>query len=191
MEKFNEISGDILASQAMEKFNEIFGSIIAEPFVWGLLVGLVLVVLMWRSMRKDKVHLRGEIARLRVEADGLTKHLNTQLKINAKGNEALEKQLDKLKDQNENLRVTLSAAQQKPGKAEMRRLDVMEAAVTSMRESAPGFAQAWERAMRDSEIEQGEVEGGFRKLIRKVVPSFRSTTPALEHNPDSDDDGSK
>lgn len=161
--------------------------VMAQPFVWGLLVGFVLILLLWRSMRKDKVHLRGEVARLREEKDELTRHLNTQLKINAKGNELLEKQLEDLKVQNENLRVNLNAAQQKPGKAEMRRLDVMEAAVTAMRESAPGFAPAWERAMRESENEQVEAEGGFKKLMRKVVPSFRAT-PAIGHSADVDDE---
>lgn len=161
-----------------------------QPFVWGLLVGFVLVLLLWRSMRKDKVYLRGEVSRLKNEKDELTKHLNTQLKINAKGNEIVERKVDELKEQNENLRVSLNTAQQKPGKAELRRLDVMEAAVTAMRESAPGFAQAWERAMREAEDEQVEVEGGFRKLIRKVVPSFRAT-PAIGHSGDSDIDDEK
>lgn len=164
---------------------EIFMEVMAQPFVWGLLVGLVLILLLWRSMRKDKVHLRGEVARLKEEKDELTKHLNTQLKINAKGNEVLEKQLEEIKEQNETLRVNLHAAQQKPGKAEMRRLDVMEAAVSAMRESAPGFAPAWERAMREAENEQEEAEGGLKKLMRKVVPSFR-TTPAIGHSEDED-----
>lgn len=154
---------------------DLFVQMMSQPFTWGLLIGLALVIWLWLSMRKDKVHLRKELERVKEEKDDLTRHLNTQLKINAKGNETLEKQLEELKEQNENLRHNLSSCQQKAGKAELRRLEVMEAAVSAMRENAPGFAPAWERAMREAENEQEAAEGGLKKLMRKVVPSFRVT----------------
>ena len=86
----------------------------------------------------------------------------------------LQSQLDELKEQNETLRVNLSTVQQKPGKAELRKLEVTEIAVSVMREQAPGFAPAWEKALREAEDDQVAAEGGLKKLIRKVVPSFRS-----------------
>lgn len=152
--------------------------IISEPFTWGLVVGLFLLVMVWKLMRKDIVMLRGEKKRLQEENKDLQSHLNTQLKINAKGNEELQNQLDELRDQNENLRSNLNVARQKPGRAELRHLQVMEAAVSVMREQAPGFAPAWEKAMRDAEAEQQAAEGGLKKLMRKVLPSSKST-PAI------------
>ncbi|MGB2010236.1 MAG: hypothetical protein ACPHYF_01795, partial [Akkermansiaceae bacterium] len=59
--------------------------IISEPFTWGLVVGLFLLVMVWKLMRKDIVMLRGEKKRLQEENKDLQSHLNTQLKINAKG----------------------------------------------------------------------------------------------------------
>ncbi len=149
--------------------------ILSQPFTWGLLLGLGLVVFVWRSGAKDKKFLKTELKRVKEENGELQGHLNTQLKINAKGNELLQNQLDELKEQNETLRVNLSTVQQKPGKAELRRLEVTEAAISVMREQAPGFAPAWEKALRESEDDYVAAEGGLKKLMRKVVPSFRST----------------
>lgn len=149
--------------------------ILSHPFSWGLLLGLGLVIFVWRSGAKDRKFLKAELKRIKEENSELQGHLNTQLKINAKGNELLQNQLDELREQNETLRVNLSTVQQKPGKAELRRLEVTEAAISVMREQAPGFAQAWEKALRESEDDYVAAEGGLKKLMRKVVPSFRAT----------------
>lgn len=69
-------------------------------------------------------------------------------------------------------------AKQKPGRAELRHLQMMESAVSVMREQAPGFAPAWEKAMRDAEAAELAAEGGLKKLIRKVLPTSKST-PAI------------
>ena len=75
------------------------------------------------------------------------------------------------KEQNENLRVNIAALQQRPGRAEARQLQILETAVARMREQAPGFAQAWELAVRQATADQDAAESGFTKLIRKVLPS--------------------
>ena len=106
--------------------------IISEPFTWGLLVGIFLVVMTWRVMRKDIVMLRGEKKRLEAEVKELQGHLNTQLKIKASGNEQIQNQLEELREQNETLRGNLNVAKQKPGRAELRHLQIMEAAVLSV-----------------------------------------------------------
>jgi len=152
--------------------------IISEPFTWGLVVGLFLLVMVWRLMRKDISMLRSEKKRLQEENKELQGHLNTQLKINAKGNDQLEADLIELREQNENLRSNLNVAKQTPGRAELRHLQMMENAVSVMREQAPGFAPAWEKAMRDAEAAELAAEGGLKKLIRKVLPTSKSA-PAI------------
>jgi len=108
-------------------------------------------------------------------------HLNTQLKINASGNDTLQKELEQLRSQNETLRINLAAVQQKPGKAEMRHLQITEAAVRAMREQAPGFAAAWERAMRDAEQHAEQQDSGLMKIMRKVIPTLGTTkTKSIE-----------
>ena len=166
---------------------EFLTNIISEPFTWGLAVGLILLFLSWNSGRKDKKHLKNELKRITKENTDLQTHLGTQLKINAKGNETLQGQLDEMRQQNETLRVNIQTLQQKPGKVEQRKLEVMEIAVSNMREQAPGFAAAWEKSLRSAEEDLQAAEGGLKKLIHKIVPGFRST-PAIATSKDQDAD---
>jgi hypothetical protein len=108
----------------------------------------------------------------------LQSHLNTQLKINASGNEALQAELKALKLQNETLRVNNSSLQQKPGRAEQRQLQVYEIAIRMMREQAPGFAPAWEKALRQGETEVDAAESGLVKLVRRVIPGLGNSSSA-------------
>ncbi len=153
--------------------------ILKQPFTWGLVLGLFLMSMIWQSMRKDISLLKDEKKRLSEDNKELQTHLNTQLKINAKGNEQLQGQLDDLREQNENLRANAAVLKQKAGRAELRQLHMMESAVSTMREQAPGFAPAWEKAMRDAEAAEEAAEGGLKKLMRRVLPGAK-TTPAIE-----------
>lgn len=152
--------------------------VLSQPFTWGLVLGLFMLVMTWRVMHKDVAMLKSDNKRLQEENRELQSHLSTQLKINATGSAQLEKQLEELKEQNENLRVNLSTAQQKPGRAERRQLDILETAASSMREQAPGFAPAWEKALRDAEAHQNDADSGLKKLMRRVMPS-RKTSPVI------------
>lgn len=152
--------------------------IIKERFTWGLTVGLILLFLSWNSGRKDKKYLKNEAKRIKAENADLQNHLSTQLKINAKGNETLQNQLNDMRERNEKLRVNIEKIQQQPGKSEQRKLEIMETAVSTMREQAPGFAAAWEKSMRLAEEDFQQAESGFKKLIHKMVPNLRST-PAI------------
>jgi uncharacterized membrane-anchored protein YhcB (DUF1043 family) len=150
--------------------------ILSHPFTWGLAVGLLIAGFVLKNALTAKAHFNREIKRLKDELDQLQKHLNTHLKITASGNDRLEKDLTSLKEQNENLRVNIAALQQRPGRAEARQLQILETAVARMREQAPGFAQAWELAIRQATSDQDAAESGLTKLIRKVLPSSPSGT---------------
>lgn len=143
-----------------------------HPFTWGLLLGLLIAGFIWKSGFSSNRVLKREIKRLESEMKDLQGHLNTQLKINASGNEALQNELNALKQQNETLRVNNAALQQKPGRAEQRQLQVYDIAVRTMREQAPGFAPAWEKALRQGEAEVDAAESGLKKLVRRVIPGL-------------------
>jgi len=149
-----------------------FQEIIKNPFVWGLALGLLVAAFILKNAIFSKLQLKREIRRIEGEMRDLQSHLNTQMKITATGSESLTRQVDELKAQNENLRVNLAALQNKPDKAEQRQFRLQEMAVGAMREQAPGFAGAWEKAMRQAEAEMNSAENGFTKLMRKVVPGL-------------------
>lgn len=150
------------------------------PFAGGLGLGLLIVFFTWKSGFGAKRALKRDLQRAEEESRTLQSHLNTQLKINAEGNESLQVKLENLREQNENLRVNVSELQQKAGRAELRQLTIIQNAVGLMREQAPGFAQAWEKAMRQAELEYQSSESGLKKLVRKVLPSLGTTGFQLE-----------
>lgn len=151
---------------------DIFNEVLKNPFTWGLLLGLLVAAFMWKAGFTARRHADRELKRSAAEMKDLQSHLNTQLKINASGNEALQTELESLRRQNEALRVNNAALQQKPGRAEQRQLQIYEIAIRSMREQAPGFAPAWEKALRQGEAEMEASESGLRKLVRRVLPGL-------------------
>ena len=153
--------------------------VLTYPATWGFAGGLVLVFFTWKSGLSARSNLRRENKRIQGEMKEMQGHLNTQLKINAAGNEKIEKEVSELKEVNETLRVNIAHLQSKPGKSELRQLQLTERAVSLMREQAPGFAAAWEQAMRQAEAEQEAAESGLRKLVRRVLPSIGTT--AVSH----------
>jgi DNA anti-recombination protein RmuC len=169
---------------------EQFQQIIQHPFTWGLLLGLLIAAFLWKSGFTARRNVARELKRVEEELKNLQSHLNTQLKINASGNESLQVELESLRKQNETLRVNNAALQQKPGRAEQRLLQIQEVAIRTMREQAPGFASAWEKALRQGEAEVDASESGLAKLVRRVIPGLGNSPtaqPALLVNEETPD----
>ena len=148
---------------------------IEHPILWGLGIGLLVTLFVWKAGLSAKATLRKEVRRLQDELRDMQGHLNTQLKINATGNEKLNDEIASLREQNETLRVNIANLQNKPGRQELRHLQIMEAAVRSMQENAPGFAPAWEQAMRRAEADYEAGEGGLKKLVRRILPGITTS----------------
>lgn len=158
---------------------ETFTNALQNPFVLGLLLGLLITGFIWKSGFTARRNLARELRRVEDELKTMQGHLNTQLKINATGNDSLQSELNNLRLQNETLRVNNSALQQKPGRAEQRQLHIQEIAIRTMREQAPGFAPAWEKAFRLAESEVDAAESGLAKLVRRVIPGLGNSNPAV------------
>ena len=154
------------------------------PFAGGLALGLLIAFFIWKSGFSTRRALKRDFKRVETESRDLRQHLNTQLKVNAEGNKSLQTKLDSLTEQNENLRVNVSSLQQKPGRNEARQLTIIENAIGFMREQAPGFAQAWEKAIRQAESDYEDGEGGLKKFVRKVLPAIGTTATSKEINED-------
>lgn len=159
---------------------------LALGVVIGLAIGLAVAAIAWKSGFSARRRLAKDIRKLENELRELQGHLNTQLKINAQGNDTLQKELEELRRQNENLRVSLATLQTKPGKAELRHSQITENAVRLMREQAPGFAPAWEKALRQAESEVEAGESGLKKLVRRVIPGIGMGSSAASGTVDTD-----
>lgn len=111
---------------------------------------------------------RFEVAGYKKELKEYKEHLNRQMKITNEGNKNLETQLEQLKKESENLRISLQTMSQKPGRAEIRLLNIYDSALRKMMMRAPGFAPAWEMSLQEAEKEYEESERGFKSIVKKV-----------------------
>jgi hypothetical protein len=142
-------------------------------FVWGLALGLLLVVFTWISGLIKRRELRKEVRRLR-------EHLHTQMDITSKGNAAMLAENQTLKTQNENLRVAVKEWQTKPGRNELRTLAVYDRAIRIMNQNAPGFSPVWERAVKEAEEEVVASDAGVTGMLRRAFSPFAALGPGTK-----------
>ncbi len=140
-----------------------------------LAIGVAIGIVLWGIKSFFTVrHYKKELAEYK-------KHLERQMKLTQEGSKKLEEDLEKLKKENENLRVTVKTLGQKPGRNELRLLNIYDAALRKMMLKAPGFAQGWELSMQEAEREYEENERGLKTVIKKVFgPSITHKTDATD-----------
>ena len=107
-------------------------------------------------------------------------HLERQMKITDAGNKTLMDEIISLKKDNENLRVSVKTLGQKPGRAELRLLNVYDKALRKMMLQAPGFSSAWETSLQEAEREYEENETGLKSIVGKVFGAGNSNS--THHN---------
>lgn len=138
-----------------------------EQLLIGLGLGLIvaLVVYIWQVSAKKDIEKKGkaEIARLK----GL---LADRMDIESEGLNKIKKENEELKSSNENLRITNAQLSQKPGRAEVQRLQVYQQAIDRLVINSPGFGAAWQSALKESEEEFAKTYTGTQAFWKKVLP---------------------
>ena len=133
---------------------------------------------------------RFEIHTYKRELKEYKEHLNRQMTITAEGSKNLEREMYDLKKVNENLRASVHTLSHKPGRAEIKLLNIYDLTVRKMMQKAPGFSGAWEISLQESEKDYEEREKGLKTIVKKVFGSSfnKSNTGNLEYefsNPDA------
>ena len=145
----------------MEDTSWISG-IFANPFLRGLLVGLFIALVLWvRGLFKVR-DLNGSLKKLR-------EHLHTKLEIDSAENERRKGEMDKLRQERDNLRNMVQVLNQKPGRQELRQVQVYQKAIETMFERSPGFAPAWQITVNAAAAE-------IRRAARGLLPCFKRMT---------------
>lgn len=139
-------------------------TIIANPFAKGLAIGIFfcIIILVRGIMRRRE--LTKEVSRLRT-------HLHTKLEIDSKENERRKQELEILKQERDNLRITVQSLNQKPGRKEIRQFYVYQTALDMMFEKAPGFAPAWQITLKEAENLFEKSEKGVVPLLKRLMPT--------------------
>ena len=153
--------------------------ILAHPFTWGLAIGFVFAAWAFFAGWSARRGLRRDIRRLETVNEKLAATFQTQSEILAKANRDLQGEIAVLKESNGNLKVSLDALKNKPERAELQKLYLLDKAVHLMYERAPGFAPAWEGALREAQAELDKTSSGLLPWIRRIVhPSSVLPGPA-------------
>jgi hypothetical protein len=139
-------------------------TIIGNPFAKGLAIGVVFCII---------IYLRGLLRRreLSKEVDRLRNHLHTKLEIDSSENERRKNDLTRLKQERDNLRITVQSLNQKPGRKEIRQFYIYQTALDIMFEKAPGFAPAWQVTLKEAENLFERSESGVVPLLKRLMPS--------------------
>jgi len=114
-------------------------------------------------------------------------HLERQMKITDSGSRQMMEEMEVLKKDNENLRISVKTLGQKPGRAELRQFHIYDNALRKMMLQAPGFSGAWENSLQEAEREYEDNEAGFKNIMGKVfgsggsISSDSQQTQQIEH----------
>lgn len=142
----------------------LISTILGNPFLRGLVIGLVVAGVVWfRSLFKFK-QLSADIKKLR-------EHLHTKLEIDSADNERRKVDLERLKQERDNLRNMVQVLNQKPGKQEIRQAQIYQKAAEIMFEKSPGFAPAWQITLKEAEEEMRSAEKGLIPFIKRMTSS--------------------
>lgn len=154
-----------------------------ELFLIGLGIGLLLFLLaVIQNLRLKRRHKR--------EVLQIKNMVSQKMDMEYESITKLKQDVETLKKQNENLRVSLRAFSQKPNRKEMAKLQMYQRAIEIMYLKAPGFAPAWQLALQESEDELDKVYLGFHPFVKKVVPG-RLLDRIEVKDSDEDDDQEK
>ena len=136
--------------------------ILSNPFVRGLAIGIVIWLFFWvRSVLRIR-ELTKNVRKLR-------EHLHTKLEIDSSENERRKLDIEKLKEERDNLRNMVQVMNQKPGRTELRQAQVYQRAIDIMFEKAPGFAPAWQITLKEAEEEMQNAERGIIPFFKRIT----------------------
>lgn len=152
----------------MEDSSWIAG-ILSNPFFRGLMIGLALAGFLWvRGWFKTR-ELNGHLKKLR-------EHLHTKLEIDSTENERRKAEMEKVKQERDNLRNMVQVLNQKPGRQELRQVQVYQKAIEIMFEKSPGFAPAWQITVKEAEEELKKAERGIIPFFKRMTTSSSSSS---------------
>lgn len=131
-------------------------------FAFGAGAGLLLTFYaLWRGFTERR-QLKAEIRRLK-------EHLQSHVELSHEGTVQRKEEIERLRQENENLRVTLQAWQQRPDRRQLRTLHLYDHAARQLMKNAPGFAHHWESALEQAEQVLAREERGILAFARRLI----------------------
>ena len=138
-----------------------------EMFIYGLGAGLIIACIVAFALSLKIGRINDEKNK---EVQKYKNMLADRMELEADGLRKVKEENEELKKQNENLRVSLLALRDKPGRKEMQRLQILQKAADRLTINSPGFGPVWQAALKESEDEFQKVYSGFIPFIKRHIP---------------------
>ncbi|PIE54651.1 MAG: hypothetical protein CSA35_04575 [Dethiosulfovibrio peptidovorans] len=153
-----------------------------NPFVQGLILGLVVALFIWIQGMIKNGKITKELMRMK-------EGLNAQISTSAQNNAQYIRENEEMRKKLASMEMTMATLSQKPKRAELKTLYVYDKAIHLMYARTPGFATAWESVLKEAEQEIAKAESGLIPLMKKVFhPSLSARTEtddgSVETEPD-------
>jgi len=151
--------------------NPTLHAVLTSQFTWGLLLGLVFAALAFYR-----------ILRLKMEIKRYKRHLSDRLEIEAESVQKKGADLDRLRKENENLRVKIASLNDAPDRRLDRDLEIYARAEKRMVVGVPGFAGPWENAKHEALVEIQAEEAGQslpKRVFARLFPATRDERASL------------
>lgn len=133
----------------------------------GLLIGAGVAVLVFIYML---IKNTSKCSALKKDNTRLKTMVTDRMDIEASGVAELKKQVESLKKENENLRITVQTYAQRPGRKEIEKVNIYQKAVERLMINSPGFGAAWQAALKESEAEFEKIYTGVIPFVKRVIP---------------------
>lgn len=136
-------------------------------FIYGLCIGLAIaaVTAVVSAVRVSRVRDEKE-----KEVQKYRTMLTDRMEVESDGIRKVREENEELKKANENLRISLLALRDKPGRKELQRLQILQKAADRLTLNSPGFGPVWQAALKESEDEFQKVYSGFLPFIKRHIP---------------------
>ena len=150
-----------------------------DSFLYGVAFGLIVAVVVFLQEYFKRLGVQREL-------NGLRKHLQQKVEIEANSTGRQFSEMEKLRKENENLRVTNKTLIQKPGRSEILNFHIYQKALNFMAEAAPGFAPLWQKALKDAEQEVDDIQEGKSSFMKRIIQLPFSGTKSIDENNNRD-----
>jgi hypothetical protein len=132
-----------------------------------------------RGSAQEKRH-KAELVKLDDQIKQLRSHLHTQMEVDSEGMKQLKDEAEKLKQVNQNLRITIQTLSTKPEAAELRLLHVYDRAIRIVEKKFPVFVPTWRTVIAHVEKEMKLTDQGTVALVKRVFRPGKLSSQSAE-----------
>lgn len=154
-----------------EVSNFVFENVFLNPFFWGLVIPFAMFFTLWRDGMVKSRELKREFKELRQKRNSLKSHIETSMSVGSKDLDQLEAKLKALQAENDKMKEEVEAAKRTDHGQDRRLFHMYVGARVRLATRTPGFAEAWERTVIETEKEIDPIQSGVGKLVKDWVPA--------------------